>query len=170
MRIFIDTEFTQFSNQQLISIGLFSQNEKTFYAETPFDFNLCSDFVKETVLPLLSHDKGVSISFAELRTRLKLWLTQFHTDGQEIKICFDYSRDWTLFGSVLDNEIPSWIEGVNIYKYLDKSIQDQFFSETTFPRHHALSDAMSNCVAFNLEKAEKMNWLKKRKSNKRRSA
>ena len=50
MLIFIDTEFSDFINTELISIGLVSMDDKKFYAELPVERRECSDFVKEAVL------------------------------------------------------------------------------------------------------------------------
>ena len=36
MLVFIDTEFTNFHNPKLISIGLASETGETFYAEIPY--------------------------------------------------------------------------------------------------------------------------------------
>ncbi|MDR6397475.1 hypothetical protein [Herbaspirillum seropedicae] len=51
--VFIDTEFTDFLDPQLISIGLITESGEEFYAELPYDIKACSAFVKEAV-PLLA--------------------------------------------------------------------------------------------------------------------
>lgn len=46
MRIFIDTEFSDFVNPELISIGLVTESgNDEFYAELPVDQSRCNDFV-----------------------------------------------------------------------------------------------------------------------------
>ena len=51
---FLDTEFTDFVRPDLISIALVSEDGREFYAErTDYREDDCSDFVRETVLPLL---------------------------------------------------------------------------------------------------------------------
>lgn len=52
MKIFLDTEFTDFIDPQLISIGIAASNSEEFYAEVPYSIDLCSTFVKEVVIPL----------------------------------------------------------------------------------------------------------------------
>lgn len=54
MLVFIDTEFTDFVNPQLISIGMVADSGEEFYAEVPFSDDRCSEFVRETVIPLLN--------------------------------------------------------------------------------------------------------------------
>ena len=53
MKIFIDTEFTDFGNAiSLISIGLAAEDGRTFYGEgNDFQRSLCSGFVRACVLP-----------------------------------------------------------------------------------------------------------------------
>ena len=54
MLIFLDTEFTDFARPDLISLALVSEDGREFYAErTDYDPERCSEFVRETVLPLL---------------------------------------------------------------------------------------------------------------------
>jgi len=54
MLVFLDTEFTDFVRPDLISLALVSEDGREFYAErTDYYTTRCSDFVKETVLPLL---------------------------------------------------------------------------------------------------------------------
>jgi hypothetical protein len=54
MLVFLDTEFTDFVRPELISIALVAEDGREFYAErTDYRHDDCSDFVRETVLPLL---------------------------------------------------------------------------------------------------------------------
>jgi hypothetical protein len=53
MNIFLDTEFTDFYEPCLISMGLASEYGEDFYAEVPYPDHACSAFVREAVLPLL---------------------------------------------------------------------------------------------------------------------
>ena len=56
MRIFIDTEFTDFVDTELISIGLITDDgDHEFYGELPVNRRKCSEFVIEHVLPQLSN-------------------------------------------------------------------------------------------------------------------
>jgi hypothetical protein len=54
--IFFDTEFSDLSiAPRLVSIGLISEDERTFYAElsNTYEPKDCGSFTQETVLPLL---------------------------------------------------------------------------------------------------------------------
>ena len=153
MIIFLDTEFTNFIDTELISIGLVSQDDKNFYAELPVDRATCSDFVKETVLPLLGKIEGAQCLPVELNFRLRRWLEQFK-NGDDIVIAYDYDGDWTLFCHALRDDVPAWINGVNIYSYINDRKQDLFFRETALEPHHALHDAMANRFSFSLDLAE----------------
>ena len=62
LKIYFDTEFTHFgidSEPELISIGAIAETGETFYAEIiDYDKNLCSEFVKTTVIPNLYLQKN----------------------------------------------------------------------------------------------------------------
>ena len=61
MILFLDTQFTDFVQPELISIELVSEDGCwAFYAErTDLNFDLCNVFVKESVLPRLGLPEGV---------------------------------------------------------------------------------------------------------------
>ncbi|MFZ6675234.1 hypothetical protein [Undibacterium sp. Xuan67W] len=152
MLIFIDTEFTDFANAELISIGLVSEcGLHEFYAELPVNLSKCNDFVVTTVLPQLGKVAAAQCSVDELQRRLRLWLEQF--SARAPIICFDYDGDWRLFCHAMSYEIPAWLRGKNIYKYLDQVALQMYFIDNRIKDHHALHDAKANCHAFNLEKA-----------------
>ena len=66
MLVFLDTEFTSFVRPDLISIGLVAEEGREFYAErTDYRKDDCSDFVRETVLPLLGRVPGAACSRPE---------------------------------------------------------------------------------------------------------
>jgi hypothetical protein len=84
--IFLDTEFTEFYNPDLISLGLASLNGKEFYAEVPFTRPSCSQFVLDVVLPLLSGAFQVPID--DLHKNILNWFDSIREDNPVI-ICFD---------------------------------------------------------------------------------
>jgi hypothetical protein len=53
LKIFLDTEFTDFIDTHLISLGMAAESGEEFYAEVPYPSEACSDFVREAVIPLL---------------------------------------------------------------------------------------------------------------------
>lgn len=77
MLIFLDTEFTDFARPDLISLALVSEEGCEFYAErTDYHRDACSDFVRETVQPLLGRVSGAACSRGELNERLHAWFAQ----------------------------------------------------------------------------------------------
>lgn len=86
--IFFDCEFTDLSDSaSLISAGFVSQSGDQFYVElSDFDLNGCSDFVKTTVLPLISNPSTSTIDFISL---LMDWVGN---TGEEILFIAD--SDW----------------------------------------------------------------------------
>ncbi len=155
MLIFIDTEFTDFRNPQLISIALVSDcGAHEFYAELPFDLGRCNDFVVATVLPLLGEPANATCQPAELDHRLRIWLAQFEGRG-EVAICYDFDGDWRFLCAALGDEIPGWIVPRNIFKYLDKQKLQSYFADKLQAAHHALHDARANRHAFDHDKARR---------------
>ncbi|HEX8957558.1 MAG TPA: hypothetical protein VF798_14855 [Burkholderiaceae bacterium] len=153
MLIFIDTEFTDFRNPQLISIALVSDcGEHEFYAELRYDRERCNDFVVETVLPLLGEPAGAVCESHELTQRLSIWLAQFEGRG-EVAICYDFGGDWRFFCAALGGAVPTWIVPRNIFNYLVKEKLEAYFSGREHLSHHALHDARANRHAFDSEKA-----------------
>lgn len=54
MRLFVDTEFTDFIHCELISVALAADDGREFYAGcSDFDRTACSEFVRAAVLPQL---------------------------------------------------------------------------------------------------------------------
>ena len=112
MRLFFDMEFSGLhKNTTPISIGIVSEDGKTFYAEfTDYDESQCDDWIKENVISELlydtekwyegiadsqMHDNKQAISYA-----LKDWLQQF----DEIQFVSDVSHyDFVLLIDLLTN-------------------------------------------------------------------
>ena len=139
-KIFFDTEFTGLhQNTSLISIGLVSEDNKTFYAEfNDYDRLQCDDWIKEHVIDNLvmkppkpgeqeyyhaKRDKdnpigqdiynGYSVQLRNnketIADELALWLSQFG-DVEMWSDCLSY--DWVLFSQLYGHafNIP-----VNVY-------------------------------------------------------
>ena len=77
MQIFIDTEFTMLAREaSLISFGAVSEDGREFYCElSPILDEECSEFVRETVLPLLEGGAAVCPR-ARFANRLAAWVGQ----------------------------------------------------------------------------------------------
>ena len=148
MLIFVDTEFTDFVQLDLISIGLVAEDGREFYAErTDYRREDCSDFVRSVVLPLLGRVAGAACSRTELTSRLRAW---FEALPERATLVFDYFSDWELLSDAFlgdDFDAPpsnvgdklllvEEIAGDPVYQ---RALNQNFTRD--FPRHHALADA-----------------------------
>lgn len=156
MNIFLDTEFTNFIDTDLISIGLVDDNGREFYAElTDYRQEACSDFVKQVIIPLLGKHNPVfrGNQFAVAK-ELNEWLKFY--GNETINICFDYNGDWQLFVNLLtmmpEEELVQNLECTNIWGSLDPMKLDWFWKENYdtqgWVQHQALWDAYGNRFAY----------------------
>lgn len=149
MLVFVDTEFTDFYDPHLVSIGLAAATGETFYAEVPYRREQCSDFVKEVVIPLLGANPVTDLCDAdELRARLRTWLSivKRHDD---IEVCFDSDYDWQLFIQIFDNHPPAFCRPRNVGFYeINELLRYEFHKKDQRPEHHALNDAKALRYAF----------------------
>jgi len=143
-RLFLDTEFTDFIDCDLISIGIVSDDGQEFYAErNDFDRTACSNFVHEAVLTQLGADPACVGSADEIRSALVQWLGGF----KQVEICVDFSTDWDLLID-LCQQLPDHVTGRNIGRELDPRRVEQYWRENGRRAHHALHDARANRFAF----------------------
>lgn len=129
MRLFFDTEFTGLhKNTTLISIGIVSEDRRTFYCElNDYNESQVNDWIRENVIanlrfkrPSKDEDEpftatrhesnpvpnnlynGYSIEFrgtmADLRYQLNTWLNQFKETCYFWSDCLSY--DWVLFNHI----------------------------------------------------------------------
>jgi hypothetical protein len=156
MLIFLDTEFTDFTESEcdLISIGLVDEAGREFYAEsTQFRQEACSGFVKEIVLPLLGkHPTRIVGNYFEVAKQLNE-LLKYYND--EITICIDYIGDWQLLVKLLalvpEEELVQNVKGLNIWGDLDPMALEYYWAEVDafgHKEHHALYDARGNKYAY----------------------
>jgi hypothetical protein len=145
MRVFLDTEFTDFSNPRLISAGLVAEDGREFYCELDDDWTAdhCTDFVLDTVLPLLG---GVgTMTRDEAGARLVEWLTSL---GSNIAVISDTETDWQLLMSLIkpyassevkiSGELLCWPGHAMARRHED--LLEELL-ENAPARHHALVDA-----------------------------
>ncbi|WP_230942251.1 hypothetical protein [Burkholderia stagnalis] len=93
MRIFVDTEFTDFIDCNLISVALVADDGREFYAEcNDFDRRACNAFVHEAVLPQLGQYPDRVFSRRNFQLALHEWLRPFKSGI----FCMDYAGDWDL--------------------------------------------------------------------------
>lgn len=168
-KIFFDSEFTGLhQNTTLISIGLVSENGKTFYAEfTDYDAKQLDDWITQNVMNNLllgafdmekdynPKDKNVIIKgdTKTVQEALSKWLNQFG----EVEMWSDcLSYDWVLFNQLWGHafNIPKNVfyipfdlctvfklKGINPDISREKFIGDAL-PKTKLKKHNALWDAL----------------------------
>jgi len=111
MLLFLDTEFTDFINTEVISIGLVSADGKhEFYAErTDYEIKMCSEFVRFEIIPLFDQSGFVGTK-EEIGLQLALWLRELPYDN--LVIVIDYYTDWQILADLLNEQVPIQ----NLYK------------------------------------------------------
>jgi diamine N-acetyltransferase len=135
--VFIDSEFTDLTSPQLISIGAVATDSTAFYAEIQgWDPQRASHFVRETVVPLLDGDTVPAELGAEALTN---WLEE-RSRHMPTTIISDSGFDrWALAELFGREELPlnvRWQRVPIAYESLDETAQ-----RLGLRRHHALDDA-----------------------------
>jgi hypothetical protein len=158
MRVYIDTEFSDLSEQnELISIGCISEDGKRFYAENScYRVEHCSEFVVETVLPLLEGGNHL-MHYSMIAKNLRLYIESFdglvkmysdacYWDWQHVEHLFEtYGWPENLVRSPVALTFPSSIQQTRF----TAAVEDAFkLFKPTLRRHHALDDAVANKFAF----------------------
>lgn len=147
MRIFLDTEFTDVVDCDLISIGLVSDDGRQFYGErNDYKVELCSDFVMKIVVPLLGKCPNDVYNMPALGQALRAWLEEFK--DHEPVICFDFVGDIGLMRDVIGN-FPPWLKTANVRHRIDKVKFNWYIENCAAGRqHHALYDALASAFAY----------------------
>lgn len=149
MLLFLDCEFTDFLDIDLISIALVSDTGRhEFYAErTDFRREACSEFVRAAVLPLLGQVSGAGCDREELRTRL--WAFFASLPG-EVQLATDSRHDLDLLGDALGEGWPPNLARsvLDLREQLGHPAYDlavgRYHAQPGRPWHHALHDAHAN--------------------------
>jgi 3' exoribonuclease, RNase T-like len=147
-RYFLDTEFTGFETFQLISVAIVGEDGREFYGEvSDFDRALCSDFVREAVLPQLGNPPGHAMPFHQVRRELLHWLAHIPIKPKPV-LCFDYEGDLQLVEHLIGGPLPKGWKTENVYSRINDLDKERFFMDTGLSDHHALHDARANAYAF----------------------
>jgi hypothetical protein len=145
MRLFVDTEFTDFIDCDLVSVALVADDDREFYGErSDFDRSICNEFVKAAVLSQLGQFPDRVFTREGLRVALVGWLGQFEHDPER-ELCFDYGGDWELLCDLLDGPPTGW-QAYHVGRLLDPIRLEDYYREHG-GRHHALADARANRYA-----------------------
>lgn len=151
MRVFLDTEFTDFANPQLISFGLVAESGREFYAELSDGWlpEQCSAFVQDVVLPRLDQSRVSRLCRRDAGIQIFAWLSAL---GNNLTLIYDADVDWQLLAGLLrsvpdqaiqiDATLLSWPGSAMARHY-------ELLLAKTLPhdpmRHHALVDARALC-------------------------
>lgn len=155
MLVFLDTEFTDFARPDLISIALVSEDGREFYAErTDYHRAACSDFVRETVLPLLGRLPAAACSLSELTQRLHVWFAQL---PEPATIIHDFEGDRLLLTDALLGRPPRsppanfgeplHLRNSSITHPIFERAQNDTYTQD-WPAHHALADARALMAGY----------------------
>lgn len=106
MMLFVDTQYTDLNDGELISIGMVSKNLKhEFYAERiGFNLEACSESLKTQVIPLLGKTPNAQLTEAQLAERMHAW---FETLPKKITLAGNSLVDLNLVREALGRKIPS---------------------------------------------------------------
>lgn len=148
LKVFLDCEFTDFIQIDLISIALVSEDGREFYAvRSDFLEQDCSDFVRAAVLPLLESDPSIRMSRETLSQRLHDWLASL----PDFMIACDSNHDRDLFADALNYQPVAKFRGWINLNALPEDMEAVFHREAAryhdipgSPWHHALHDARAH--------------------------
>jgi diamine N-acetyltransferase len=135
--VFFDSEFTDFDDPALISIGAVATDSSAFYCELHgWPADSASDFVRTNVVPLLD---GNAVPFSRARQGFVSWLAE-RARSRPVTIVSDSGFDrlsliWLFGGEDLPENVE-WQRVPVAYEQLDDVAR-----ALGLCRHHALDDA-----------------------------
>ena len=145
-RYFLDTEFTDFEHQQLISLAIVGENGHEFYCERiDFDVALCTEFVQITVLPQLGQLGGHALGFEQMRKALHVWFAGVPVAGNPV-LCYDHEVDIRLLHELLAGQLPDGWKLESVAAKLNNQRRAEYYARHG-GEHHALYDARANAWA-----------------------
>lgn len=168
INVFLDCEFTNFDNPKLMSIALVTEDGKqSFYAELTDTYTQsdCSEFVIETVLPLLDakelslpENGGYSnvhskMTFSQCSEHLKRWIE--YLDDKVVIFNDAPHYDFMLLTELLYDNWPAQLRK-KCHQITAKTIEAQSRYEKAteeelkkgYREHHALDDAKVMIKAY----------------------
>ena len=142
MNVFLDTEFTDLLEPQLISLGLVADSGLSCYVELlGWQRGQCSDFVREVVIPLLDAPRRVSVHGASAE------ILRFFKDLGPFDLMCDSATDLQLLGELLYDGAHPTPPNLNGCFVVTLPVQAEMMRERAYEqglrRHHALDDALA---------------------------
>lgn len=145
-RFFVDCEFTDFEQRDLLSLAIVSEEGDEFYVElAEYADEACSEFVRSTVLPQLGKYPECVHARAEAACRLTRWLNHFPLKPRPL-LCFDFVGDLELLVGLV-GVIPRGWRTQMLGLRLDIERTEAWFNAHG-GRHHALMDARAKAASF----------------------
>jgi len=161
MLAFLDTEFTDFDQCDLISIGIVTDINSFYGENTDFIRSYSSEWVQNNIYPMLNFTVH-GYKRAALAASLWEWFDQF---TEQVDIVVDYDKDYKLLNELFGYEKhPKIGKVINIYDLMlqqaayespgaivkkFKQYFQEYLTENNKIQHHALADAEANMFAFN---------------------
>lgn len=146
MLVFLDTEFTDFAQPELISVGLATTGIPDFYAERDdYPQERCTSFVQTEVIPLLGRVPNSTCDAHELSQRLRAWFTRL---PESAVILYDFETDWNLLRIAFDGDLPAKVQAhqlvdQKIFRSSPYKLGEALTYTSAWPPHHALADAQA---------------------------
>jgi hypothetical protein len=153
MRVFLDTEYTDETRRELISVGLVSEDgRREMYLErNDYPRQWCSRFVLAEVLPHLGHDTSAICTLPEFRERLQVWLQEL---PRAVHFACDSIVDLKLVREVLGGALPQNLAPghYDLRPLVDTPVYHRaavaYHGHPQHPWHHALHDARAHRVGW----------------------
>lgn len=163
VRVFIDTEFSNFQNPELLSLGMVTEHGEEFYLENAqFNVNRASDFVKQNVITLCDFAQH-GVKYSEIGLRAYEWFTNL--PHKQLIVLADYHTDIDLLAEAIPGGHPKIVSARDLYLDLnqlcefksavfERAKQEYYLAKSRYfnihhaRRHHALVDAIGNAFAF----------------------
>ncbi len=151
VRIYFDTEFTQFRDGLLLSAGFVADDDRWLYVEIdePVRLREAGEFCRQHGLSQVGFYPHCWVRTDEdAGRRSARWLLRF---GTRLTLSYDYKLDWAHLETAvraagLWGSVGPVIEGHNIASEASQesalAAQESYFQSCAWPgRHHALVDA-----------------------------
>lgn len=163
MMLFIDTQYTDLDDGELISIGMVSKNLKhEFYAERlNFNREACSESLNAQVLPLLGKTPNVQLTDAQLSERMYAW---FDNLPKKITLAGHSLVELNLMWEAFDGKIPAnqftdyYLRKLNRSRDYHEGIEQYLEKEEQSP-YHALHAARAKRAGWMVWEISHQKWL-----------